>query len=163
MVNTSTLFLILLTLWIIILGLSGNFSPDLLLLGMVSSVTISTFSGKIRIVHEKDSFLFLQFGFYKYIWKMLNENFMQNFTLAFDFLFRRENIEPVVDFIFLNKNEDAEVGLCVNVITLKPGSICIAMKKKYVIVHMINKNYFSLVDMFSISKEVSLVHDDSLI
>jgi len=165
MINISTLFLVLFVTWILYGVISDLIIVSTLFIisGFVLSGIISLLVWKLRIINTKTQFLFLQFGFYKYIFHKINESFFNVFRMAFAFLKIKQNFNPALDYIFLNKDDDSEIALCVNIITSLPGTICVAIKKRYIVVHSLHPSYFSLSDMYAVSSEINSVYDDSLI
>ena len=65
--------------------------------------------------------------------------------------------------MFLNRDSDAESAFTANLLTFLPGTIGILMKKRYLIVQSLDKDYFSLVEMYNITNEVGKLDDDSLV
>jgi multisubunit Na+/H+ antiporter MnhE subunit len=163
MLNVSTLFLILFTFWMIISASADFVYPSFIILGLLSSIIVTIIAYKIRILNKEHPFLFLQIGFYKYLFGITNQNFFKNFKTAFEFIKKNPKIDPVVDFILLNKNNDSEIALYTTSLGLVPGVLCFSIKRKYIVVHLLDKDYFSLLDMYNANKAVSSVYDDSLI
>lgn len=163
MLNVSTLFLILFAFWMA-MSVSANFiTIPFILLGLLSSIIISVIAYRIKILNPKHQFLFLQIGFYNYLFGIINQNFFKNFKTAFEFIKKEPNIDPVVDYIFVDKENDSETALFVASLGLIPGAICFAIKKKYLIVHLLDKQYLSLLDIHNANIAVSSVYDDSIV
>ncbi|MFC1659079.1 Na+/H+ antiporter subunit E [Pseudomonadota bacterium] len=163
MLNVSTLFLILFSFWMIISISVGITSAIIFSIGFFMSIVIAAVSYKIRIIDKKTSFLFLQLGFYKYVFELVNESFFNNFKVAYSFIRKNPKIDPIIDFIFLDKDNDPEIALYVNSLNLTPGVLCFSIKKRYVLIHSLDKNLFTLFDIYNTSNKVGLVNDDSLV
>jgi multisubunit Na+/H+ antiporter MnhE subunit len=163
MLNVSTLFLVLFSFWMIISVSADNISGEVVAIGFVCSVIIVALSYKIRIISKKNVFLFLQLGFYKYLFEFVNDNFFNSFKVAYSFIRIKPDIDPIIDFIFLDKDDDSEISLYSNSLNLIPGILCFSIKKRYVVIHSLNKDIFSLFDIYVTSNKVGLVHDDSLV
>lgn len=163
MLSVSTLFVVLYFFWGLILLLGGDISIPVMAIGGCVCLYIAYLSWKLKVTVESDQFMFLQAGFYKFIFKMINNRFGSAFRLASEFLNPKKEFQPLLDYVFLNKDSTAEVTLAVNLLMAMPGIIAVATKKRYIIVHSLGDSYFTLTDMFNISNEISKVHDDSLI
>lgn len=85
------------------------------------------------------------------------------FKICFQFLNPKTQFTSILDYVFLNKDSDAESALSANLLTLLPGTIGILMKKRYLIIHSLDKDYFSLTDIYNITNEINKIDDDSLI
>ena len=79
--------------------------------------------------------------------------------------FLKSNTEftSIIDYVFLDKDSDAESSFTCNLLTLLPGTIGVLTKKRYLIVHSLDKEYFSLIEMYNITNEVGRLDDDSLV
>jgi len=163
MLNVSTLFLILFAFWMIISTSADFIQPSFIILGLLSSMVITIIAYRIRILNKERPFLFLQISFYKYLFGIINQNFFKNFKTAFEFIKKNPKIDPIVDFILLDKDNDSEIALYTISLGLVPGVLCFSIKRKYIVVHLLDKDYFSLLDMYDANKTVSSVYDDSLI
>lgn len=163
MLNKFTLFLLLFSVWFISLIFSGILTIGLILLGFVVSIVITLFVFRLSIINNKTDFMFLQFGFYGYILQKVNDNLVKVFKISLQFLTSKDDFVSILDYVFLNKDSDAESALTANLLTLLPGTIGILMKKRYLIVHSLDKDYFSLSEMYNITNEVGRINDDSLV
>jgi len=163
MLNKFTLFLLLFVTWIILLFFSKTFTIIFLAIGFFVSIIITIFTFRATIFNNKTEFLFLQFGLYKYVFGKLNDNFLKIFVICYKFLDKDTKFTSILDYVFLNKDSDAESALTANLLTLMPGTIGILMKKRYLIVHSLDKDYFSLSEMYNITNDVGKLDDDSLI
>lgn len=163
MLNKFTLFLLLFTIWFTSLFFAGSLTILFILIGFFSSLIITIFVFRLSIINNNTEFLFLQFGFYKYIFEKLNNNILNIFKICIQFLQPKTEFISILDYVFLNKDSDAESALTANLLTLLPGTIGILMKKRYLIVHSLDKDYFSLNEMYNITNEVGKIDDDSLI
>lgn len=163
MLNKFTLFLLLFIMWIMALFFSHAINIALILAGLLISVVITIFTFKSSIVSQNTEFLFLQFGFYEYIFKKIIGNLKNVFKICSQFYKRKAQFTSILDYVFLNKDSDAESVLVANLLTLLPGTLGILMKKRYLIVHSLDEKYFSLAEMYNITMEVGKIDDDSLI
>jgi multisubunit Na+/H+ antiporter MnhE subunit len=161
MLNGITLFFILFILWIFS-TLFIHITPFFIFLGLFVTAFIAFISWRLGLVNSKTSFMVLQFGFYKFFFKKLTETSCRIIKLSLQFLNPKYKFAPILDYVFLNKDNDAEVALVVNLIIALPGTICVAIKKRYIIVHSVGKEYFSSDEMYEISNQVGKVYDDSL-
>ena len=163
MLNKFTLFLLLFAIWFVSLFFSGALTIGFILLGFFVSVVITIFVFSLSIINNNTEFLFLQFGFYRYIFEKINNNIINAFKISLQFLTPKTEFVSILDYVFLNKDSDAESALTANLLTLLPGTIGILMKKRYLIVHSLDKDYFSLAEMYNITNEVGKIDDDSLV
>lgn len=158
-----TLFFVLLFAWLFCCVLVGALSFLYFLLGMIVAGIVSFTCWRLRITSPRAQFLFLQINFYRYVIKKLIKNTPNIFKLTFQFLNPNYKFKPILDFVFLDKDKDTEIALCVNLLTALPGSLATAIKKRYVIVHSLGEEYFNLGEMYNMSNEISIAHDDALI
>ena len=163
MLNKFTLFLLLFVIWCISLFFSGAFNIFLVIFGFIISIIITLFVFRLTIVNSATEFLFLQFRFYGYIFDKFNSHAVNIFKICLQFLDQKTNFTSILDYVFLNKDSDAESALASNLLTFLPGTIGILMKKRYLIVHSLDKEYFSLSEMYNITNEIGKLNDDSLV
>ncbi|HSQ98253.1 MAG TPA: Na+/H+ antiporter subunit E [Rickettsiales bacterium] len=163
MLNKFTLFLLLFIIWITSLFLSNTVNVLLLITGFIISIIITLFVFKTSIIGQNTEFLFLQFGFYKYIFGKIINHIKNVFIICSKFYKKDIKFTSILDYVFLNKDSDAESALVANLLTLIPGTMGILMKKRYLIVHSLDEKYFSLSEMYNITVEVGKIDDDSLI
>jgi len=161
MLNAITLFFILFVFWIFNAVLVG-ITPLLIFIRLILSSLIAFICWRLNIISSKSSFMILQFGFYKFIFNKIIENLSNVFRLSFQFLNPKHEFKPILDYVFLDKDKDSEIALGVNLITFLAGTICVAVKKRYVIVHSLGKEYFSPAEMYDISSQLDKVYDDVL-
>ncbi len=150
-------------MWIVALFFSHAINIALVLAGFLISILITIFVFKSSIVSQNTKFMFLQFGFYQYIFGKLTNNIKNVFLICSKFYKKGTQFTSILDYVFLNKDSDAESVLVANLLTLLPGTIGILMKKRYLIVHSLDEKYFSLAEMYNITVEVGKIDDDSLI
>ncbi len=163
MLNKITLFLLLFTVWFVSAFFSNNLTIITILIGLISSIIIVVFVFKTSIMNNKTEFKFLQFNFYSYIFKQLNSNMTNVFKICLRFLKNDREFFPILDYVFLDKDSDTETAFTANLITLLPGTIGVLTKKRYLIVHSLDKDYFSLATMYDITNAVGKLDDDSLV
>ena len=118
---------------------------------------------RLTLINDTTEFLFLQLGFYTYIFEKFNNSAANIFKICLQFLNPKTKFTSILDYVFLNKDSDAESSLTANLLTFLPGTIGILMKKRYLIVHSLDKDYFSLSEMYNITTEVGKIDDDSLV
>jgi multisubunit Na+/H+ antiporter MnhE subunit len=163
MLNKVAVFLLLFVTWTATLFLLNIFNYYHLFFGFVASLVSTFFVFGASIIVSDSKFLFLQFGFYKYIFTKMNTSLTKVFKLCLEFMDADVKFTSILDYVFLNKDSDSNAVLCTNILTLMPATLGILMKKRYLIVHSIDKDYFSLGDMYNISVEVEKIDDDSLV
>ncbi len=163
MLNKITLFLLLFVVWCISLLFNGTFNIFLIIFGLIISITITVFVFRLTLINDTTEFLFLQLGFYTYIFEKFNNSAANIFKICLQFLNPKTKFTSILDYVFLNKDSDAESSLTANLLTFLPGTIGILMKKRYLIVHSLDKDYFSLSEMYNITTEVGKIDDDSLV
>lgn len=161
MLNSITLFFILFVFWLfssIFVGLN----PLFIFIGGVICASIAFMCWRLGIINAKTSFMILQFGFYKFLFVNINKKLSSVISICIKFLNPKYKFKPVLDYVFLNKDSDAEAVLGVNLINMFPATICVAVKKRYIIVHSLGAEYFSPSEMYYISSGLGKVYDDSL-
>ena len=163
MLNKFTLFLLLFTVWFAASFFTNNLTVITASVGLVASILIVMFVFKTSIMNNKTEFKFLQFNFYSYIFKQLNSHIINVFRICIRFLKNDREFFPILDYVFLDKDSDSETAFTANLITLLPGTIGVLTKKRYLIVHSLDKDYFSLVTMYDITNAVGKLDDDSLV
>ena len=163
MLNKFTLFLLLFAIWFISLFFANLLKFNYIAFGLFISIIITIFVFRLSIINNTTDFLFLQFGFYRYIFSKINNSIINVFKICLQFLNPKTEFTSILDYVFLNKDSDAESVLTANLLTLLPGTLGILMKKRYLIVHSLDKDYFSLAEMYNITNEVAKIDDDSLI
>jgi multisubunit Na+/H+ antiporter MnhE subunit len=163
MLNKVTIFLLLFSVWAISLFFSDFLNLWTLLAGCVIALTITFFVFRLAIITSNTAFLFLQFGFYKYLFDKVNSKLLLVFKICFQFLNPKTEFTSILDYVFLNKDSDAESVFTANLLTVLPGTLGILMKKRYLIVHSLDKDHFSLSEMYNITNEVGKIDDDSLV
>lgn len=163
MLNKFTLFFLLFTIWFSSAFFSNNLSINIILLGIFSSLIIVVFVFKTGIITSSTEFKFLQFNFYSYIFKQLNNNIINVFKICLQFLKPNTEFTSIIDYVFLDKDSDAESSFTCNLLIFLPGTIGVLTKKRYLIVHSLDQKYFSLIEMYNITNDVGKLDDDSLI
>lgn len=163
MLNKFTLFLLLFTVWFTLSFFSNNLSIPVIVYGATASIIIVIFIFKTGIMTNSTEFKFLQFNFYAYILQQLNKNISNAFKICMQFLKSNTEFTSIIDYVFLDKDSDAESSFTCNLLTLLPGTIGVLTKKRYLIVHSLDKEYFSLIEMYNITNEVGRLDDDSLV
>ncbi len=163
MLNKFTLFLLLFTVWFALSFFSNNLSIPVIVYGAIASIIIVMFIFKTGIMTNSTEFKFLQFNFYAYILQQLNKNISNVFKICMQFLKSNTEFTSIIDYVFLDKDSDAESSFTCNLLTLLPGTIGVLTKKRYLIVHSLDKEYFSLIEMYNITNEVGRLDDDSLV
>lgn len=159
-----TLFFINLSFWIILFLSNGSFSSFSLVIGIILSFVISYATLKLKLISKKNDYLFLQFGFYKFIFSKINNAFYYNIKFAYKILTNKtKDFSPLVDYIYSEDNDVYETCLLVNTLNMLPGVICIAIKKGYFAIYSLGYEYFIPSDIFLFSQEILHVYDDSLI
>jgi len=163
MLNRATIFLMLFFVWAIASLVSHMFTPFIVAMGLVVSLVVTVFVFRTAIIPSNVAFLFLQLGFYRYLFDKLSMNLTKVFKICLGFWNRRIEYTSILDYVFLNKDSDTEAVFVANLITILPGTIGFLVKKRYLIVHSLDKDYFSLSDMYNITNDASRLEDDSLI
>lgn len=159
-----TLFFINLGLWTILFISNGHFSSLRLIIGILLSFTVSHLALSLKLVLKKNDYLFLQFGFYKFIFSKINNAFYSNLKFAYKILTNKtKDFNPLIDYIYSENNDVCETCLLVNTLNMLPGVTCISIKKGYIVVYSLGYEYFIPSDIFLFNQEISKVYDDSLI
>lgn len=163
MANIFTLFLVLYGIWVSLISIEGLYDPFMFLSGILLCGFLSYGARKMSFVTGRSQFFYLQFGYYKFLKRFLNEFIINSFKLAHSFMNFKHEFKPVADYLLITKEYDEESVLFVNAVSLLPGSIAMILKRGYVVVHSMDDCYISKNDLFELNKKVSTVHDDSLI
>ena len=159
-----TLFFINFGVWVILFLSSGHLSSFCLLVGIFLSFLVSHLALRLRLIFKKNDYLFLQLGFYKFIFSKVNNAFYYSIKFAYKILTNKtKDFSPFIDYIYLENDDICETCLLVNVLNMLPGVTCIVVKKKYLVVHSLGFEYFIPSDTFLFNQEISKVYDDSLI
>ena len=159
-----TLFFINLGLWIVLFLSNGQFNSIYLIVGIVLSLFISHLALRLRLIQKKDDYLFLQLGFYKFIFSKINNAFYYNMKFAYKILTNKtKDFNPLVDYIYLENDDVCETCLLVNTLNMLPGIVCIAIKKGYLVVYSLGYEYFIPSDIFLFNQEILRTYDDGLI
>lgn len=163
MANIFTLFLILYGIWTSLIIMEELYDPFMFLVGLFACGFLSYGARKMSFVTGRSQFFYLQFGYYKFLKVFLREYILNSFKLAHSFLNLKYKFKPVADYLLIEKEYDEESVLFVNALNLIPGSICMILKRRYIVVHSLDDFYITKNDLFELSKRVSTVHDDSLV
>lgn len=158
-----TLFFTYLCIWIILFLLNSLFSSLYFLVGVCICLFVSYLTIKLKIVNQKTNFLFLQVGFYKYIFSKINTSLLYTIYLTLQFYKKKQNFEEVVDYVYVDNSNLYEVALIVNTLNLLPGVICCALKKQHLVIHSLGFQYFIPSDIFILNDEISNIYDDNVI
>lgn len=158
-----TLFFILFGFWIVLFLFNSYFSLVMILIGFVASVLITTVCIKLRLFSPKTGFLFLQVGFYKIILNKFITCMSETTYLAFEF-FKKENyVDPVLDYLFIENEDIYENNLSSSILSLNAGIISSMIKNRCIIIHSMNKLFFTPNQLYFLSIETQKVNDDSLV
>ena len=76
---------------------------------------------------------------------------------------RTKSFKPLVDYVYLENEDVYETCLLVNTLNMLPGVVCIAVKKKYLVIYSLGYEYFIPSDVYLFNQEIMSVYDDSLI
>lgn len=157
-----TLFFTNLSILVLLLLFNSYFNFIYFILIILISLLISYLTIKLKLVNQKTNFLFLQLGFYKFIFKKFNSMFLFSFYLTWQ-LYKKKPIEPIVDYIYIDNSNLHEITLIINTLNLLPGIICCATRKQYLIIHSLGFQYFIPSDIFILNNEIIDVYDDNII
>lgn len=157
-----TLFFTNLCIWLLLFLFNSSFSAVYFIVGIFVCVFISYLMMKLKIVNKKSNFLFLQFGFYKFIFSKIGSTFLYTIYLTLQFWKNNDNFEQVVDYLYIDNSNLNEVGLIVNTFNMMPGVICCATRKQYIIVHSLGYQYFIPSDIFILNDAVADIYDDNV-
>lgn len=159
-----SLFFIYLSIWMILFLSSSQFNSLYLVVGVVISFIVAYLSVILKFVSKKGKFLFLQFGFYRFIFNKINNSFYYTTTFAYKILTgKTQSFTPLVDYIYLENDDIYETALLVNTLNMLPGVICITIKRRYIVVYSIGYEYFIPTDVFLFNQDIINAYDDSLI
>lgn len=158
-----SLFFILFSFWIVLFIFNSSFTITLLLIGIVISSLIALLSIKSRLYSANSEFTFLQFGFYSMFIKKIIVFFSENVYLAFQFLKPNSNVDPVIDYLFIENDNIFENNLANNTLNMNFGIISAIIKNQCLIIHSINYLFFSPNQLYFLSLETQKVSDDSII
>ena len=158
-----TLFFTYLCIWIILFLLNSIFSSLYFLLGVAICLFVSYITVKLKVINHKTNFLFLQIGFYKYIFSKINASLLYTIYLTLQFYKKEQNFEEIVDYIYVDNPNVHEMALMTNTLNLLPGVICCAIKKQHLIVHSLGFQYFIPSDIFVLNDEILNIYDDNII
>jgi hypothetical protein len=131
--------------------------------GIIISIFISAVVIKLKLYSHQSEFLFLQFGFYNILSKKIFLCFGENIYLAFQFLLPRNNIDPIIDFLYIDDNNIFKNNLVCNILNMNFGIINCIIKNQCFFIHSMNELFFSPNQLYFLSVEVQRIHDDSLI
>lgn len=158
-----TLFFILFGFWLILFLFNSYFSFLMLFCGIVFSFFISSLCIKLRLFSIKNEFLFLQFGFYKIFFKKIFNGFFESLYLGFEFLKINNYIDPVIDYLYIDNENIYENNLTSNLLNLNAGMVSSIMKNKCIVIHSINKLFFTPNQLYFLSLDSQKVNDDNLV
>ena len=158
-----TLFFILLGFWSLLFIFNSYFSFVILLSGIFTSFFISIICIKLRLFSIRNEFLFLQFGFYKLFFKRIANGFLETIYLSFEFLKINNYIDPVLDYLYIDNENIYENNLASNLINLDAGTISSIIKNQCIVIHSINKLFFTPNQLYFLSLDSQKVNDDNLI
>mgnify|MGYP003305380574 CR=1 FL=1 len=162
MLNKFTLFLLLFVIWLISLLVSHSFTLTFILFGVFVSLFITIFAFKSSIINPGTEFLFLQFGFYRFIFNKVNNSFYYTVMFAYKIL-TGKSFAPLVDYIYLENDDIYETALLVNTLNMLPGVICMVVKRRYIVVYSVGYEYFIPTDIFLFNQDIVSAYDDSLV
>lgn len=159
-----TLFFTNLSLWLLFFILNSYFNTLYFMFGIIISVVISYLTVKLRLINRQNNFLFLQLGFYKFVFDKIN--LMFSCTLKFSYYLLTNNkkkFEPTIDHLYIDNSNIYEVNLLVNLLNMLPGVVCIAIRKQYLLVYSLGFEYFIPSDIFILGRDLNGIYDDSLV
>lgn len=157
-----TLFFILFGFWLILFIFNSYFSFLIVLFGVFISAIITMICMKLRLFTLKNEFLFLQFGFYKVLFKKFLNNFLESIYLAFEFLKFIPYVDPVIDYLYIDNENIYENNLVTNLLNLNSGLISSILKNQCIVIHSINKLFFTPNQLYFLSLDSQKVNDDTL-
>lgn len=162
--NIFVMFLVMATLWMSAIVLLNIFTPYYIIFGIIASAICSLLAYRMRCFNKRSKMLFLHIGFYRHFILFFNEVIFGHFKLAFKFLsLRKLKIDPTLDFILIDKDDDEDISIYIDSINLISGVICIAVRKRHLLIHSLHPSFISRLDMHILSKRTNKVPDDSLI
>ena len=157
-----SLFFIYLSIWIVLFLSSSQFNSLYLVIGVVISFIVAYLSLRLKFVSKKGKFLFLQFGFYRFIFNKVNNSFYYTVMFAYKIL-TGKSFAPLVDYIYLENDDIYETALLVNTLNMLPGVICMVVKRRYIVVYSVGYEYFIPTDIFLFNQDIVSAYDDSLV
>ena len=163
MINIFNLFIVLFTCWMVLLFTGDKLSWFYIISGFLMSAIISFASWKIRIINKNTHFLFLNFGFYLYLFPIILQSFYKSLFLLLKFALV-DSSEPSIHYFSLkNRHSKSQLALFISVVALMPGIFCIGIKRKKMIIHALDSSYFDRNKLEAIYNNLYKVNDDRLV
>ncbi|MBO4956769.1 MAG: hypothetical protein J6C50_02950 [Rickettsiales bacterium] len=139
------------------------FTITLLAVGIVISIIVSMLMIKLKLYSANSGFLCLQVGFYSMFIKKIIVVFTENIYLAFQFIKPNNTIDPVLDYLYIENDNIFENSLANNILNMNFGIISAIIKNQCIIIHSINKLFFSPNQLYFLSLETQKVNDDGIV
>ena len=158
-----TLFFILFSFWVILFIFNSMFTITLLAVGIVISIIVSMLMIKLKLYSANSEFLCLQVGFYSMFIKKIIVVFTENIYLAFQFIKPNNTIDPVLVYLYIVNDNIFENSLANNILNMNFGIISAIIKNQCIIIHSINKLFFSPNQLYFLSLETQKVNDDGIV
>ena len=136
MFRSIFLAVVLFLLWLV---LSGIYSPILIALGVISSITVAWIAYRMDVADHEGFPIQLSWKAITYWPWLIIEIIKSNIAVARIILGPRENIKPIL--IRIPANQKTELGQVTyaNSITLTPGTVSIAVGENMIDVHSLSK------------------------
>ena len=156
MIRSFVLIIAIALLW---LGLSGHYSPLLLILGAISIIVTLIVASQMRIIdRESTPYLILPEAIDYWIW-LFGEIVKANWTVFKACLKVELDIEPGIVTVNTMCKSDLARTTFANSITLTPGTVTLSVEGENLLVHALYASKTDPDDFFEIDERVAQVFD----
>lgn len=161
MFNFFNLFLLLSIWWAALMVISGASDLSLfhLFSGVCLSFAIAFVIKRMKIIQDGDM-QYLNLGFHRHFLTLFLSNLIPSIKLLFNMAIFHRNVAPVLIKV---KYHGENRALLVASLNMVAGISSVSFKDEYLLIHVINHEYFNPKKLKNIRKSLGKINDDSLV
>ena len=163
MINIFTLFLFLLTLWMVTLFITNSIHSYYIYFGFISSITISIISWKLKLIDQNSNFIYLNIGFYKYFVLLILYSFFKTLIMLIEYQLFYNKLQPSIYYISTKELSENNLNLLISTIFFIPGIMYFGVKNKQMMIHCLDKKYFKRKEINKIYSYLTKIDENRLI
>ncbi|MBM5782288.1 MAG: hypothetical protein FJ368_02575 [Pelagibacterales bacterium] len=161
MLNIFNLFLVLFSIWSVLMLFSENISWLFAFLGIICSSSVSLICYKIKLIDKKSDFPFLHVNFYSHFLSIYVGNFLGSLKFLLILAFASKDFRATKR-VFKIKEEKINNFMMIATINMTVGLTCLDCSDNNFLVYSVSKSYFKGFDFDKVVKSLTKVNDDEI-
>ncbi len=142
---------------------SGHISIFYGILGVFSSVIISIAAFHLKLIEKKSELLYLSLGFYSHFAKVFVKNFFSSIKFITIFSFARSPLLPIIYHVKIIEDSKVNLAILMATINMTTGLFAIGLQEDELLIHTLDKDYFSKFDFKRVCSNLKNINDDNIV